>query len=123
MPGRETSYVPRQLPVKARLPLLLLVVLSNALAGLAVSGCDPNNPPGTPTRPDNAFEIGFAYSSEKQAWIEHLAAQFNSERHSLPGDGRPIYVNAFVADSGTSVAQIANKTLKPTVWSPLTSLW
>jgi Ca-activated chloride channel family protein len=64
-----------------------------------------------------------AYSSEKKPWIEPLAEKFNRERHIAPGTDRPIWVAATVVDSGTARKQIADGTLKPTVWSPSNSLW
>jgi Ca-activated chloride channel family protein len=98
--------------------------LSNVLAALSLAACDiATSPDATPEKPSNAIEVSFAYSSEKKPWIEPLAAQFNRERHTLPGDRRPIYINAFVVDSGTARSQIVEKTLQPTVWSPSNSLW
>ena len=106
---------------RLNLPFALLFIFSNLLAILATA-CDPSSS-GTPTKPENAIEVEFAYSSEKKPWIEPLAAKFNAARHTLPGDKRPIYINAFVADSGTARSQIADGSLKPTVWSPSNSLW
>jgi Ca-activated chloride channel family protein len=111
-------------------PLHILLALSLVL-GLLASACDLtviSTGSGTPTpgavpKPANALEITMAYSSEKQPFIEPLAAQFNAAHHTLPGDKRPIYVNATVVDSGVARSQIADGTLKPTVWSPSSSLW
>lgn len=106
---------------KARLPFLLLFILTNLLA---LAGCNvATSPDATPEKPRDALEVTFAYSSEKKPWIEPLAAQFNRERRTLPGDKRPIYINAFVVDSGTARSQIVDKTLQPVVWSPSNSLW
>src|SRR3954468_12551898 len=61
---------------RARVPLLLFLVVSNALGAFALSGCDPGGPSNaTPAPASNALEIKFAYSSEKKPWIEPLAAQ------------------------------------------------
>ena len=110
-------------PAQLRVPVLVVFILSSVLSVIA-AGCDlQGSSDATPTKPNNAIEVSFAYSSEKQPWIEPLAAQFNKERHTIPGDNRPIYINAFVADSGTARSQIVAKTLKPTVWSPSNSLW
>ena len=106
-----------------RLPFVLLFIASNLLGSLALAGCDLNSSDSTPTKPENAVEVKFAYSSEKQPWIEPLAAQFNREKHKVPGSNKPIFINAFVADSGTARSQIVAKTLQPTVWSPSNSLW
>ena len=103
-------------------PFLLLFVCINLFGVIALSACDSNTQ-GTPTKPENAIEVTFAYSSEKQPWIDPLAAKFNGEQHKMPGDNRPIYITAQVWDSGTAEKQIANKTFQPTVWSPSNSLW
>jgi Ca-activated chloride channel family protein len=107
---------------RLRLPFVALFVFTNLLGVIALSACDSDTP-GTPTKPENAVEVTFAYSSEKQPWIEPLAAKFNSEKHKLPGDDRPIFITAQVWDSGTAEKGIADKTFEPTVWSPSNSLW
>src|SRR5688500_12895037 len=97
-----TREKPANRPTRQRkrlnLPFALLIIFSNLLTVLAAA-CDPGGD-GAPTKPENAIEVEFAYSSEKKPWIEPLAAKFNAARHILPGDNRPIYINAFVADSG-----------------------
>jgi Ca-activated chloride channel family protein len=102
-------------------PFVLFFVFANLLTSIALVACDSTS--GTPTEPSNAIEVTFAYSSEKQPWIDPLAAKFNSERHTMPGDNRPIFVKAFVVDSGTARQQIVDKSLQPVVWSPSNSLW
>jgi Ca-activated chloride channel family protein len=110
--------------------LHILLVLSLALGFLAAA-CDLTaiNPggatptPGSGPKPANALEITMAYSSEKEPFIKPLAAQFNAAKHTLPGSNRPIYVTATVVDSGVARSQIADGSLKPTVWSPSSSLW
>jgi Ca-activated chloride channel family protein len=102
---------------RLQLPVLVLFALASTLS---MAGC---NTAEDNTKPANAVEVTFAYSSEKEPWIKPLAAQFNRERHTLPGDNRPIYVNAFVVDSGTARKQIVDGTLQPVAWSPSNSLW
>ncbi|HUP27885.1 MAG TPA: VWA domain-containing protein [Chloroflexia bacterium] len=104
-------------------PVVLLFLVSNLVLLVGASACDNTNTSGPIEKPKDAIEVKFAYSSEKKPWIEPLAAKFNAARHTLPGDKRPIYVDAFVADSGTARSQIVDKTLQPTVWSPSNSLW
>lgn len=106
---------------RMNLPFLAFFVLSTVLSALAMAGCDDSS--ATPTKPDNAIEISFAYSSEKKPWIEPIAARFNGERHKLPGSDRPIFINAVVADSGTAEKQIVDGSSRPIVWSPSNSLW
>ena len=107
---------------RLQFPFSILFICTNLLAVLALAACDSDTQ-GTPTKPENAIEVTFAYSSEKKPWIEPLAAKFNSAKHTLPGDNRPIFINASVVDSGTARKQIVEKTLQPTVWSPSNSLW
>src|SRR3954464_3243035 len=107
---------------RLRFPFLLLFVCTNLLGVIALSACDTNTP-GTPNRPENAIDVTFAYSSEKQPWVEPLSAKFNSEQHKLPGDNRPIYITAQVWDSGTAEKQIASESFQPVAWSPSNSLW
>jgi len=106
---------------RVQMPFVLFFVFANILATIALAACDSNS--GTPTEPSNAVEVTFAYSSEKQPWIDPLATKFNGEHHTLPGSNQPIYIKAFVADSGTARQQIVDKTLEPVVWSPSNSLW
>lgn len=116
--------------MKSRKSLHILVVLSLAL-GLLTSACDltmintggATPTPGAGPKPANALEITMAYSSEKEPFIRPLAAQFNAAKHTLPGSNRPIYVTATVVDSGVARSQIADGSLKPTIWSPSSSLW
>ncbi|MEO8286355.1 MAG: substrate-binding and VWA domain-containing protein [Chloroflexota bacterium] len=107
---------------RLQFPFSILFICTNLLTVLALAACDSDTQ-GTPTKPENAIEVTFAYSSEKKPWIEPLAAKFNSAKHTLPGDNRPIFINASVVDSGTARKQIVEKTLQPTVWSPSNSLW
>jgi Ca-activated chloride channel family protein len=106
---------------RVQMPFVFFFVFANILATIALAACDSSS--GTPTEPSNAVEVTFAYSSEKQPWIDPLATKFNGEHHTLPGSNQPIYIKAFVADSGTARQQIVDKTLEPVVWSPSNSLW
>ena len=106
---------------RVQMPFVFFFVFANILATIALAACDSNS--GTPTEPSNAVEVTFAYSSEKQPWIDPLATKFNGEHHTLPGSNQPIYIKAFVVDSGTARSQIVDKTLQPVVWSPSNSLW
>lgn len=108
---------------RLRAPTVLLFIVSNVLGLLALAACDLGGSNETPTKPDNALEITMAYSSEKKPWIEPLAAEFNRQKHKLPGSDRPIFMTATVVDSGTARSEIARGSLQPTVWSPSNSLW
>ena len=87
----------RRALIPARVPVLLLFVAANLLSGIAVSGCNPtrNSAEATPVPPKDAVEVKFAYSSEKKPWIEPLAAQFNKEKHTVPGSKKQVFINAW----------------------------
>jgi Ca-activated chloride channel family protein len=67
-------------------------------------------------------KIGIVYGSEKQAWLEPLVAQYNTEKHKL-ADGTVIEVEATAMGSIESVNGILDGTLQPTVWSPASSIY
>ncbi|MDQ6694652.1 MAG: substrate-binding and VWA domain-containing protein [Chloroflexota bacterium] len=111
---------------RSQMPALSLFLFTSLFSLLGLSACTPggdNSANGTPVKPKDAVEVQFAYSSEKKPWIEPLAARFNNEHHTVPGTNKPIFVNAFVVDSGTARSQIVAKTLQVAVWSPSNSLW
>jgi Ca-activated chloride channel homolog len=68
-----------------------------------------------------ALRIEFAYSPEKEALVKPLVASFNAA-HVRSG-GRVVFVVARNVASGDAETQIAAGTMKPTVWSPASSLW
>src|SRR3954449_10121180 len=96
---------------RSRLALGIMLALSVVLSSL-LSACDipggGSTTPGTTDKPSNALVVDFAYSSEKKPFLDPLVARFNAARHTLPNDKRPIWINAYVADSGTARTQIAN---------------
>jgi Ca-activated chloride channel family protein len=71
--------------------------------------------------PDDAIEVTFAYSPEKEPLLPDLVRRFNASRTEV--DGRPVFVTATSVASGDAQARIAAGRLKPTVWSPASSLW
>jgi hypothetical protein len=50
-----------------RSPAFAVFLIFNMLSALALSACTFDQP-GTPTKPDNAVVVSFAYSSEKKPW-------------------------------------------------------
>src|SRR4051812_32285470 len=69
------------------------------------------------TTPANgAVRISFAYSPEKAALIEPLIRRYNAQQDGVFVDGRSVA-------SGEAETKIAHGQLKPTVWSPASSLW
>ena len=71
--------------------------------------------------PAGALKIRFAYSPEKEVLALPLIKKFNQERIKV--GGRPIFVEAENVSSGDAETRIAKGQLKPTAWSPASSLW
>ncbi len=69
----------------------------------------------------NPVTLSMYYGSEKQAWIEDVVKDFNSQ-HYAACDG-PITVNATPIGSGASMQQILDGTIQPDIWSPAGSVW
>lgn len=67
------------------------------------------------------IEITFLYSSEKQRWIEEVTPLF--EKWFNEKYGVTVKVNLVPAGSHESVDLILHGSIKPTCWSPASSLW
>lgn len=112
----------------ARLTLLALAML---LAGC--SFFSSNNPQSQATKPppgppiqcsahsSQPVTLTMYYGSEKQAWMEDVVAQFNSQ-NIVACDG-PITVKATPIGSGESMQNILDGKIQPDVWSPAGSVW
>ena len=74
-----------------------------------------------PPRPA-PIRITFVSSPEKAALLRPIVAQFNSGRQSLVG-GRRVVVSLQIVNSGDAETSIVSGALRPTVWSPASSLW
>ncbi|MEA2493053.1 MAG: Ca-activated chloride channel [Thermoleophilaceae bacterium] len=82
---------------------------------------DLGSTPSTGKAPSGSLKITFAYSPEKEVLALPLIKQFNSEHVKV--DGRPVFVEAQNVSSGDAETKIAQGQLKPTAWSPASSLW
>jgi Ca-activated chloride channel family protein len=71
--------------------------------------------------PAGALKITFAYSPEKEVLALPLIKQFNKQ--GVKVGGRPVFVEAENVSSGDAETKIAKGQLKPTAWSPASSLW
>ncbi|GCE13678.1 substrate-binding and vWA domain-containing protein [Tengunoibacter tsumagoiensis] len=107
--------------------LLLVLILSacNDQTTSKPTTQTPTNPGGTAfqcaAHSSNPVSLSFAYGSEKQAWIEDVVKDFNSQKQSAC-DGT-ITVTATPMGSGQSMQQIIDGSLKPDIWSPAGSVW
>src|SRR5690349_11359944 len=75
----------------------------------------------TGTAPKGALKITFAYSPEKEVLALPLIKEFNKQ--GVKVGGKPIFVEAQNVSSGDAETKIAKGRLKPTAWSPASSLW
>jgi Ca-activated chloride channel family protein len=66
--------------------------------------------------------IEIVYGSEKKAWMEPLVEQYNAEKHKTES-GSFIEVVATPMGSIESVDAILAETIRPTVWSPASSVY
>lgn len=67
-------------------------------------------------------KVSIIYGSEKQEWLEPLVTQFNAQKVKT-GSGATIVVEATPMGSIESAEAIIAGTLKPTVWSPASSIY
>src|SRR6478609_1859538 len=74
-----------------------------------------------PPRPA-PIRITFVSSPEKGALMRPIIEQFNAGPQSLVG-GRRVVVSLQIVNSGDAETSIVSGALRPTVWSPASSLW
>src|SRR6266478_7111249 len=107
-------------PFASMVLLLLLTLFSSC-------NTDPQPPPPLPSdiqcaaRSSNRVALTMDYSSEQEAWIDDLVADFNRQQKTAC-DG-PITVMATPVGSGESMQQIVDGALHPDIWSPAGSIW
>ncbi|HWC27445.1 MAG TPA: substrate-binding domain-containing protein, partial [Solirubrobacteraceae bacterium] len=82
---------------------------------------DDTGSKGNTTAPAGAVTVSFAYSPEKEKLLVPLVAKFNDSNTEV--DGKRVFVKAQNVSSGDAQAKIAEGRLKPTAWSPASSLW
>ena len=91
------------------------------------ASCNTPPPPPLPSdiqctaRSSNPVALTMDYSSEQQAWIDVVVANFNHQ-HKTACDG-PITVTTTPVGSGESMQQIVGGALHPDIWSPAGSIW
>jgi Ca-activated chloride channel family protein len=85
------------------------------------SGSGTTTTNATGKAPSGALKISFAYSPEKEVLALPLIREFNKQ--GVKVGGRPVFVEAENVSSGDAETKIAKGQLKPTAWSPASSLW
>lgn len=93
------------------------------LIALILTACTPTgSTTGSSTSvPANAIKVTLAYSPEKEGWLKDRFAAFEATHPTV--NGRPIVVEGSNVSSGDARTKIKQGTLKPTVWSPSSSVW
>jgi Ca-activated chloride channel family protein len=116
--------------MRGRAVVIALAVIAVAIAAVSsLGGSDDGGSGGSGgggggdgAKPaGDALRISFAYSPEKEPLLAPLLAEFN--REGVEVGGRPVFVDASIVASGEAQIGIARGRLKPTVWSPASSLW
>ena len=100
-----------------------LIVVIGAFAAKSLTGGSGGAGGGETKTAAAAGEIGvtMAYSPEKDALLTKAFAQFNAKQVKIGGK-RVVAIGQKVS-SGTAYASLAAGKLKPTIWSPSSSLW
>jgi Ca-activated chloride channel family protein len=98
--------------------LLLMLALLLTACGESIS---PLPTGAEDEAPSNAVKISIAYSPEKESWLKARLDVFNQGGAKV--GNRPIFVEAINRSSGAARTEIKQGSLKPTVWSPSSSVW
>ena len=103
--------------MRARLnvALILIVIMTVFLSACGGSGG------GFTIGTANTVTVSIVYGSEKQEWLKPLVDQYNAAKHQV--NGATIVVDAAAMGSIEAVDGIIAEQLKPTVWSPASSIY
>jgi Ca-activated chloride channel homolog len=112
--------------LNARAIIIAVAVVAVVAAVMASGGGDDKKSSSSSTNatgsaPKGALKISFAYSPEKEVLALPLIKQFNKQ--GVKVQGKPVFVEAQNVSSGDAETKIAKGQLKPTAWSPASSLW
>jgi Ca-activated chloride channel family protein len=86
---------------------------------MLLAGCCPG---GIPLIGGDQVIVSVYYGSEKEAWLEPLVAEYNTQRNRTEA-GSVIVVEATPMGSIESANAIVAGTIQPTVWSPASSIY
>lgn len=101
--------------------VIVAVVAAGGGGGGSPDSADGSGAATADRAPAGALVVHFAYSPEKEVLVADQVKAFNASGATV--NGRPVFVDARTASSGDAERQIVKGTLKPTVWSPASSLW
>ena len=92
-------------------PVLVLIILSTLL-----TAC------GLPNLGGNTVPVSIVYGSEKEEWLEPLVEEYNAQKRET-SEGSTIVVEVTPMGSIESAREIVEGAIKPTVWSPASSIY
>jgi Ca-activated chloride channel family protein len=72
--------------------------------------------------PSNAVIVEVAANSGLKPWLEGAVEAFNEERFKTE-DGRPVYAQLTILESGQAVSSLAGGSLAPDLWIPEGEVW
>ena len=104
---------------------VVIAIVARGGDGGAKSKTTTTRAPATSTATSDAgpeARVSFVYSTEKEALLKPLVARYNAERHRS-GDATVRASTAARVASGEAADDIAAGRLRPTLWSPASSLW
>ncbi len=108
---------------QSRRSFLAILVAAAAIGGAILAFGTQGSGPLTALLPGREpVTISVASSVTKQKWLEAARDSFQAGKPETP-DGRPIDIRISSVLSGESMLQIAEGTLRPTVWSPGEFAW
>jgi Ca-activated chloride channel family protein len=105
--------------MRGRILVILLAVVAVAIS-YSARGESRTGDQAVSAEP-GALHLQFIYSPEKAALMKALVDRFNARRTVV--GGRTMFVDGKSMSSGDAEQRIAHGTLKPTIWSPASSLW
>ena len=94
----------------------LTMVIALALAAIACSLGDSEGPPS------NAEVIEVSANTSLGSWLTQAAESFNAAEIET-AEGKPVYVNLTLADSGAAISEIGDGSISPTIWIPEEPVW
>jgi Ca-activated chloride channel family protein len=100
---------------------IIVILLAVAAVAISYSARGDSRAEHAASAAPGARHLQFSYSPEKAALMKALVERFNARRVVV--DGRPVFVDGRSMSSGEAEQGIAHSRLKPTVWSPASSLW
>jgi Ca-activated chloride channel family protein len=107
---------------KSQLFIVVAAIAAVAfMALIARGGGGTSADPEQRSTPAGAVTVDVAYSPEKEQLLEAAIADYNRTEPTV--NGRPVVVTGTSVSSGDAQVDIADGKLRPTVWSPASSMW